>query len=234
MSRLNPAYDSATSTGAGLDVWIYLAYWALFMAYNGIVRETEAMHWPSLVLVPFALVYLRTRRSAGRGPREALARVGLERGNLRRGLALAVTVGLALGALQLLVSNKRAEFLPMLRSGRALIALPLVIGMLAATAGFTEEFFFRGVLQTALARAWGREIGPAAVAAALFGLYHFPYVFSRSGHVGASLTECGLDTVAGFVIGCVYVRARHNLLAAVTVHVLIDALPAMTMVRFGP
>lgn len=161
-----------TSSESGLPAWLALAYWAVFMAYNGVARETEPMHWLSLVLLPFALVYARRLRDPGAGLREALASVGLARGNLRGGVVLALAVGLALGALQLLVSNKRAEFWPMIRSGKALIAFPMVVAMLAAT--------------------------------------------------------------AGFVIGLIYVRARKNLVAAVIVHILIDALPAMTMVRFGP
>ena len=115
----------------------------------------------------------------------------------------------------------------------------MVILLLLLTAGFTEEFFFRGVLQTRLARWWRADLWAVLATAALFGLYHFPYVFLDSssqlhGHVWGSLEECGYDALAGVAIGLVYWRARKNLFAAVAVHVLIDALPAMTMVHFGP
>jgi membrane protease YdiL (CAAX protease family) len=221
------------------EALIFLAYYCLFMAYNFVVREPDPMHWLGLVLVPFALVYLCGRRVRGDGPRAALASVGLRRGTLRSGLLLALVVGLALSCVQLLISDKRHEIWPIITSGKILVYLPLVVVLLFVTAGFTEEFFFRGVLQTRLAAWWGRELWAAIAAAVLFGLYHFPYLYflsssSLRGHALGALGECGMDALAGLAIGLVYWRSRKNLLAAVLTHVLIDVLPALTLIHFGP
>jgi membrane protease YdiL (CAAX protease family) len=151
---------------------------------------------------------------------------------------LAVLLGLALSMLQLQVSNRSAAIWEMIVSGQIILYLPLTLGLLFLTAGFTEEFFFRGVLQTRLAVWWQREVPALLVAAVLFGLYHFPYAYLLAsspshGEMGGALGECTYGAFAGVIFGVVYWRSRRNLLAGVTVHVLINALPAMTMLRFG-
>lgn len=221
------------------EALVFLAYYGLFMGYNFMAREPEPLHWVSLVLLPLAIVHVLTWRVYGGGFRDTLASVGLRRGNLRTGLLMAIVAGLALSVVQLFISDKRSEIWPIITSGKVVIYLPLVLALLFVAAGFTEEFFFRGVLQTRLATWWGREVWAAAAAAALFGLYHFPYVYFLSssglrGHVLGALGECGMDALAGLAIGLVFWRARRNLLAAVLTHVLIDALPALTLVHFGP
>lgn len=229
----------------GVAAWrresiVFLVYYALFMVYMTMRPEGELLHWISLVAVPFAvIVALRAHsRVRGQGLAEALASVGLRRGNLRRGLGMAVLVGLALSVLQVLVlSDRKAQIWQIIVSGKILIYLPLVVVLLFVTAGFTEELFFRGVLLTRL-RGWWGAVPALIVSSLLFGAYHFPYVFLMNGshlrgHVWGSLGECGYDAVAGLILGLVYLRSRENLLAAVVTHVLIDALPAMTLIHFN-
>ncbi|MBN2203886.1 MAG: CPBP family intramembrane metalloprotease [Thermoleophilia bacterium] len=234
-----PASEEGTRRHrAARDGLLILAYYGFFMVYNSAVREIEALHWVTLVLLPLAYVYLVVRRRQRGGLRAALASVGLRRGNLMRGVPMAVILGLALSVLQLLASNRSAAIWEMVVSGQIILYLPLTLSLLFLTAGFTEEFFFRGVLQTRLAVWWQREVPALLVAAALFGLYHFPYAYlllssPSHGQMGGALGECAYGALAGVIFGVVYWRSRRNLLAAVTVHVLINALPAMTMLRFG-
>ncbi len=219
---------------------VFLIYYVLFMAYMTLRQEGELLHWVSLVAVPFAvIVALRARpRSRGLCLAEALTSVGLRRRNLRRGLRTAALVGLALSLLQvLLLSDRRAQIWQVIVSGKVFLYLPLVVVLLFVTVGFTEEFFFRGVLQTRL-RGWWGAIPALVVTSVLFGLYHFPYIYlmqssQLQGHAWGSLGECGYDAVAGLILGLVYLRSRENLLAAVVTHVLIDVLPAMTLINFG-
>lgn len=231
--------DPLGSRSRATEAVAFLVFYGLFMAYNFVAQEAEPQHWLSLVLIPLAIVYVLRRWGHRGGLGGALASVGLQRGNLRSGLLLAVMVGFALSCVQLAISNRRDEIWSIIASGRALLYLPLVVVLLFVTAGSTEEFFFRGVLQTRLAAWWGRELWAAIVAAGLFGLYHFPYVFLMSssnlrGHALGALGECSMDALAGLAIGLVYWRSRRNLLAASLTHVLIDALPALTLVHFGP
>jgi membrane protease YdiL (CAAX protease family) len=43
----------------------------------------------------------------------------------------------------------------------------------------------------------------------------------------------GQGFVGGLILGAVYERTGRNLVASVLVHSLINALPAMTMIKFG-
>ena len=47
------------------DALLVLAYYGLFMVYNSAVRENEALHWVTLVLLPFAYLYLVARGGNG-------------------------------------------------------------------------------------------------------------------------------------------------------------------------
>ena len=58
---------------------------------------------------------------------------------------------------------------------------PLALVLLMMTAGFTEEFFFRGVLQTRLTTSLKSKVWGVVVAAVLFGLYHLPYAYLHPG-----------------------------------------------------
>ncbi len=239
VTRAQLELDPVRLRWRSIDAVIFLGYYGLFMAYNFVARETEPLHWVSLVLFPLAIVYGLTRMVYRGDLGDALASVGLRRGALRSGLLLAGAVGLGLSCVQLFISDKRHEIWPIITSGKVLLYLPLVIVLLFVAAGFTEELFFRGVLQTRLAAWWGHEVWAAIAAAVLFGLYHFPYIYFLSssnlrGHALGALGECGMDALAGLAIGLVYWRSRKNLLAAVVTHVLIDALPALTLIHFGP
>jgi membrane protease YdiL (CAAX protease family) len=101
--------------------------------------------------------------------------VGLARGNLATGLAWAAAAGLALSVAQVLVSQRRVGVWELIQSGSFVYLLPLTFALLLLTAAFTEEFFFRGVLQTRLARWIGSPPAAVALTSVLFGLYHLPY-----------------------------------------------------------
>lgn len=97
---------------------------------------------------------------------------------------------------------------------------PLTVLLLSVVAGVTEEFLFRGVLQTWLTRLLGRA-APAAVAvgaavvlqAAFFGLVHSGY--GNLAHViGPFLFGLGMGVVA----------RQLGILAAVVLHVEVDVL----------
>ena len=217
-----------------------LAYFSFYVVYLFGRLENELLHWVSLVVLPLALIFWARRwevthaRFAG-----ALASVGLARGNLKSGLFGAVLVGLALSLLQLLGSRHAGRIAEVFASGQFLHLLPLSFGLMLLTAGFTEEFFFRGVLQTRLS-GWLRSHWWAVIVTALlFGLYHLPYAYlntrwpSHGDWPAAFRLAFGQGVPAGLILGWVYVRARGNLLACVLTHTMINMLPAMLQVRLG-
>lgn len=91
--------------------------------------------------------------------------------------------------------------------GRGIVAVVVV----SALAGLGEELLFRGVIQSAVAAAFGAWPG-LVVASVLFGLMH---ALSRAYFVLASLM--------GLYLGVIY-QATDNLLLPVLVHGLYDAL----------
>jgi len=211
------------------------------MAYMFVHPEGELMHWLTLVVVPFLLICAYQRRAATDWSlRSSLGTVGLRRGNLTTGLVWAVPFGLGLSlVMQLLLSSNQETFRALITSGRFLYLAPIAFVFLFVTVGFTEEFFFRGVLQARLAALFKSNIAAILVVSVLFGFYHLPYAYlnpswSTHGDLGAALKAAMFNGIlGGVVLGVVYVRAKGNLIAAIIVHALIDVFPAMTMIRFG-
>jgi len=211
------------------------------MAYMFVHPEGELMHWLTLVVVPFLLICAYQRRvSPDWSLRSSLGTVGLRRGNLTAGLVWAVPFGLGLSlVMQLLLSSNQEAFREVVTSGKFLYLAPIAFVFLLVTVGFTEEFFFRGVLQTRLALLLKSNIAAILLVSALFGFYHLPYAYlnpswSTHGDLGAALKAAMFNGIlGGVVLGVVYIRSKGNLIAVVIVHALIDVFPAMTMIRFG-
>jgi len=117
----------------------------------------------------------------------------------------------------------------------AAIAAPLAFAWLLLEVGLVEEFFFRVLLQTRLARVCGSELGGILAAATLFGLVHAPGFYLRT---SATLEALGpspslatavayslvVTSVAGIFLGVLWARTR-NLAVLVIVHAAADLIP---------
>jgi membrane protease YdiL (CAAX protease family) len=216
-----------------------LAYFALYLGYLFINPENEWMHWITLVAIPFLSLTLWHKRTLGLALNLTLASFGLKKGNLKNGLGWAILLGLAISLLQLFMSRQSDEFWELLRSGKALLYFPLALLLLLLTAGFTEEFFFRGVMQTRLVSLLQSRFWAIIVTSLLFGIYHLPYAYLHpswpsNGDWGAALTSAlGQGIPAGIVLGVLYARTQNNLLACIVLHSFINVLPAMTLIKFS-
>jgi membrane protease YdiL (CAAX protease family) len=151
------------------EAWWALGYVAVYLAYLTVALESE------LVVLPMVLVrFLRPPRT--RGVASILVSFGLQRGNLWRGVGWAALATLAIGVFQGMGGSSHAEEIrDVVRSGRVLWALPVAFLAMLLTAGFTEEFFFRGFLQTRLTALSGSRLVGLVASALLFGMYHMPY-----------------------------------------------------------
>lgn len=224
--------------GVPREGWLALGYFAAYMAYLFWRPENEALHWATLVAGPFLVAWARLPRGR-RGLRAAAASVGLRRGRLLRGLGWALAVGAAFTVFQLFASYRGPEIRALFASGRAIWLLPLTFLLMMVMAGFTEEFFFRGFLQTRLEGLTGSRWGAVLLASLLFGLYHLPYAYLNPnwpshGDWGAAWAAAlGQGIPGGLILGALYVVSGGNLLACVVLHSLINAAPAMTMIHFG-
>lgn len=230
----------SSDSGARRRALLALGYFAVYMGYHFWRPESDPLHWVSLVIVPLALIYAFEREPEGeRSLRATLASVGLRRGNLATGLRWAIPLGLLISALAALASSRRAEVWDVVTSVRALYMLPAAFLLLLLLAAFTEEVFFRGILQTRLTDWTRSRVAGVLITALLFGIYHIPYAFLKPswpsyGDLGAATTvalwEGGLG---GLILGAVFVFAKRNLVASILVHALIDLFPAVALIRFG-
>lgn len=227
--------------GVRREARLALIYYMLYLGYLFLHQENEIAHWLTLILLPFTLLCLYQRRAWHEWSLAAsLSSVGLERGQLGRGLAWAIPLGLGISLLaQLFLSRNSREFLELLTSGRALYLAPIAFLFLVLTTGLTEEFFFRGMLQTRLAGAFRSNALGVIATSLLFGLYHVPYAYfnpnwpSYGDAAAALLAGLSNGILGGVVLGVVYIMAGGNLVAPIVVHALIDVFPAMTQIRFG-
>jgi membrane protease YdiL (CAAX protease family) len=156
--------------------WIALPYFAAYLVYLFLHSESELFHWATLVAVPLVLVLLLQ----GGRPRSfstTPASFGLKRVRLGHGVVLAVALSLAACAFQLSASRYSDDIWAIIRSGQVFYLLPLAFLLLMLTAGFTEEFFFRGFLQTRLELLLGSKWLALVAASLCFGLYHLPYAY---------------------------------------------------------
>lgn len=220
--------------------WFAVGYYLFYLAYLFIHQESEFQHWLTLVLLPLLLLLLLLRRlDPAAGLRRTLAEFGLARGNLTRGLWWAALLGLGLGALQLIVSRHGAEVVAAFQSGRWIFLLPLSFTLMLLTAGFTEEFFFRGFLLGRLLGVFRNSWAPVLLSALAFALYHLPYAYLNpnwpsAGDFPAALIQSIIEAFPiGILLGCVYLWTRRNLLACAVLHAMINTLPAMTLIKFG-
>jgi membrane protease YdiL (CAAX protease family) len=85
--------------------------------------------------------------------------------------------GVVLSVLQLWLSRYWAEVQAVFATGKWIYLLPLSFGLMLLTAGFTEEFFFRGFLLGRLLDANMRAWPAVLCSAAAFALYHLPYAY---------------------------------------------------------
>jgi membrane protease YdiL (CAAX protease family) len=221
------------------EAWIAPLYFTLYLAYLTVTLESELLHWVTLVALPLGLTWI-VRSPDARRFTQILGSLGLRRGNLTRGVGWAVLLGVAFSVMQAMGGSEHAqEIREVLRSGRVFVALPVALLAMMLTAGFTEEFFFRGFLQTRLTVLTRSRIAGVLISAVLFGVYHLPYAYlnpnwSSHGDLGAAFASAmGQGGIGGLVLGTLYALTRGNLIACIIVHSSINAIWFMTMIKFG-
>jgi membrane protease YdiL (CAAX protease family) len=224
-----PATVLSSRRIAGLAV---VGYYLAYLGYLFAHPEPEWTHWITLVLVPLLGVAVLHRNAS---LRFLLASIGLAPTSARRGWLLTLALCLGFQAVQLLNTAQVSTLRDLL--GRPLgWLLPLgAFVMLLGTAATTEEIFFRGILQTRLADATGREGVGFVLATVAFALYHVPYTYlvpgwSSAGHLGAAFRAAMVNgLVGGIPLGIVFWRSRRNLAAAIVLHAAIDLIPGIVL-----
>lgn len=115
-------------------------------------------------------------------------------------------------------------------------ALPAGYLWMTLEAGVTEEFLFRGVLQTRLTSWFNSAWAGVILTSILFGLAHAPGLFMRGGPGVDGWSTDPLQVIAhtiavlspvGLTFGLIYARTK-SLLLVILLHGLVDWLPNLT------
>lgn len=225
-----------TKPAAGFELSCIISYFTIYVLWLFIYPESEFFHWATLVLIPFLFI-MAVRRFAciDQSFGSIISSIGIERGNLVKGIPMALTLGFAFCVLQFFLSQKSSEIVGLIRSGEALYLFPLAILLMAVTAGFTEEFFFRGIVQTRIETFAKSKLLSIVLTSFIFAIYHIPYAYLKwpsKGNWPDSLSMAfGQAIPIGLVLGTVFVLSRKNLFACVLLHSMINALPAMSLLK---
>jgi membrane protease YdiL (CAAX protease family) len=218
----------------------FIAYTLFYIGSLFFRLENEADHWLTMVLIPLAILLLANRHSTIKTTAIALIRsLGLSLGGLRKGFLIGAAVGIPISVFQEYYSERSDSILAILGSSKVFIVLPMTFVLMLFTAGFTEEFFFRGVLQNALTRVIKSNVAAILLASIVFGLYHLPYAYlhpnwpSHGDLAWAFRSAMGQGMIGGIIFGSIYVLAKRNLWATIFAHTFINLLPAMTMLKMG-
>lgn len=236
--HLMTSAEPSTKKGQASDTWIALPYFAIYLAYLFWHPESEFYHWATLVGLPLLFVVL-LQQSGSRSVARALASFGMSKGRHGRGVVVAIALSLVACLFQLRFSRYSEDIWEIIRSGQVLYLLPLVFLFLMLTAGFTEEFFFRGFLQTRLELLLQSKWLALLAASLCFGLYHVPYAYlnpnwpSAGDFPAALMSAMGQGVPGGLILGGLYLGSNRNLLPCVILHSSINAFPAMTLIKFS-
>jgi|GEM_PF-2983802 len=227
---------SSTATRRSL---VLVAYCLLYIAYLfvAVKIENEWTHYLTLVLFPTGILLLLMRQE-GLSPRSGLLAIwGLvnqERKRLGPGILAAILVGGTLGALQIMLSRDREIIYQAFSSGEFLYAFPIATGLMLVTAGFTEEYFFRGLLQSSLTASLQSRFWAVTISSVAFGLYHLPYAYlleswPSHGNLASAISEGVIPSIVlGAVFGMLYSRFR-NLAVPILAHSIFNAYWAMKL-----
>jgi membrane protease YdiL (CAAX protease family) len=211
---------------------------AAFTLSRGIELINGFTNWFFLVILPFGLL-IRARRD-GFTPRDVLRSIGVNRTGFRNALILAALIVPLSSLVLYFVGEQQRKAIQMIVHDPLMAIVPFSLSFLLAlcTAGFVEEFFFRGILPSRLAHFLGSELRALLIASLLFGLFHLPMYFfssyeSTQGNIvwafSSVITE---QAVAGVLLGILWKRT-HNLVAPVLLHAFFDALAMMTTLKIG-
>lgn len=225
-----------------LECWVSIGWYSVFFLLSMVSRGEgilagEFSKWIWFIVIPIALLLIVHGRKIDLAA--TLQSIGLHRRGLGKAVLFAILAyAVMIPVIAMFLPDPQLQKLQTILHDpfKALIILPLSMGLSFITAATTEEIFFRGIIQSRLAEVSGSEIRGCLIAAFLFGIYHLPYAyFSASWPTHGSivwalasvLTE---QMAAGVLLGILWMRT-HNLFAPIVFHALVNTLAIMTMLR---
>jgi membrane protease YdiL (CAAX protease family) len=215
--------------------WYLIFMTALTLTKAEGIFADEFAKWLWFIIVPLILLFII--RGGGTNIRTLLRSVGFH----RQGIGKALLVGLLSYAVMIpsfpfMLPYAQLQKLEDLFHTplKAVLLLPVAFLLSLLTAAFTEEIFFRGILQPRLARVIRSEMRACLITAFLFGLYHLPYAYFLSdwathGNFIWALSSVLVEQMTtGLILGILWVKTR-NIATPILFHALVDTIAIMTM-----
>lgn len=226
-----------------VECWIIMGWYVGFMFLSTIWNgggflANEFGKWLWFVVMPFILLLV----VRGRKPDvfAVLRSIGFQRSGIGRAVLLGFLAYICMlpFVIPALSDSQLQKILELLQNPlNLLIVFPISFLLALITAGFTEELFFRGMLQSRLAEVTGSEMRACILTAFLFGIYHLPYAYflpswPTHGNIAwafsSVLTE---QMITGLLLGVLWLRTR-NMIAPILFHSLVNTLAMITMLKF--
>ena len=215
-----------------------LAYFSFYISYSFFFQEPEYLHWLTQVLIPFALLhYIQRKNLISPSVRLSLAFFGLRKNNLHTGILFSAIIGLLLSIFPVLARGEINSLSQIFSSPSVIIILPVTFILLFVTVGFTEEFLFRGVLQTRLVRLVNSKWLGIGITSLLYAIYRVTHYSLTTAATGIPIWDPYLfvvfieGVVFGLLLGFIYVKNDENLLSAVILHSTIQIFSTMVVLK---
>jgi len=222
------------------ETFAILCYFLVYMIFSFSSPEAEYLHWSSLVVLPFGILYYIQRKNLiAPSLKLSLAFFGLRKNNMTKGLLSASVIGILLSLVLVVAGGNINSVSEIVLSAEVLYLMPLAFILQLITVGFTEEFFFRGVIQTRMVRLVKSNFLGITITSILFGIFRIPYYYLALGNTGFNSWDpffifiFGEGVVAGFIIGYMYLKSSENLLSAVVLHSAMMILPSLFTIKMN-
>lgn len=209
------------------------------VTHDNSIFGNEGAKWMWFVILPVSGIWLVGR--SHRSFKDTLRSIGIQRQGIKKALLLGLLAFMVMSpAIIISLSATQTDKLQDLLNYPMKLAVMIPVGfvLMLATAGFTEEVFFRGILQARLSWWLGSDIRSCLLAAFLFGIYHLPYAFfdvswpTYGNWLWAVTSVITEQMVAGLLLGVLWMRTR-NLGASVLCHALINTIAILASMNIG-
>ena len=206
---------------------IFCLSWYLFYMILAIIScalsvniINEAANWLFLVLFPL-LIIVRLRKE---NVIKTLKEIGLKRMDIQQVIKILLVCMIYISVIILVfcLGDEKPNILKMMAK------FPMHFCYMLFTAAFTEEFFFRGIVQNCMMNALKRPYIAILLASVLFGLYHFPFAFYLWEETAGSIVKSlklimTSQAVSGCALGFIYYKSNKNLWSSIILHALANA-----------
>lgn len=225
-----------------LEWWIMAAWYAVFMLASALTEgegifANEFGKWLWFIILPLTALLIIRGRSVDF--KSLLQSVGFH----RQGIGKAMLTGLLAYVVMIpvVIFNMPFSQLQKLENVfhspvKALLMLPVAFLFSLITAACTEEIFFRGILQSRLAKVMQSEMRACLITAFLFGIYHLPYAWfssswpSHGNFTWAFSSVLVEQMLSGLILGILWLRTR-NIASPILFHGLVNTIAIITMIK---